>query len=215
MAVPYQADPPSESQVRQALAERFPQAVAGLDAYAGLLAGQGIEWGLLGPRESGRIWGRHLSNSLALSDVIGSGWDVADVGSGAGLPGIALALARPDLQLTLIEPLLRRVNFLELAVEELGVGERVTVIRSRAEEVREVFDAVTCRAVAPLDKLVKWTAPLFLPDGELLALKGASAEKEIASASKTLTKRGLRTQILEIRASALTEGTRAVQVRAA
>ncbi|MDO5067581.1 MAG: 16S rRNA (guanine(527)-N(7))-methyltransferase RsmG [Propionibacteriaceae bacterium] len=200
--------------MRGALVERFPDAVAGLDAYAAILAGRGIEWGLLGPREQDRIWARHVSNSLALSDVIGSGLDVADVGSGAGLPGIPLAVVRPDLQVTLVEPLLRRANFLELAVTELGLAERVRVLRARAEEVREVFDVVTCRAVASLEKLVKWTSTLFLPDGELLALKGVSAEEEIAQASKLLTKRGLQAEVLEIRATATTEGTRAVRLRA-
>lgn len=204
----------AEGLVREALVERFPQAAAGLDAYAAILAGRGLEWGLLGPREQDRIWGRHVSNSLALCDVIGSGLDVADVGSGAGLPGIPLALVRQDLQLTLVEPLLRRSNFLELAVQELGLQDRVRVLRARAEEVREVFDVVTCRAVASLEKLLKWTSSLFLPDGRLLALKGASAEEEIEAAATLLRKRGLVAEVLEIRATAGVEGTRAIQVLA-
>lgn len=203
----------SEAAVREALLERFPAAAAGLDAYAGILAGRGIEWGLLGPRETERIWSRHVSNSLALSDVVGSGLDVADVGSGAGLPGIPLALVRPDLRVTLMEPLLRRVSFLELAVADLGLEDRVTVLRARAEECKETFDVVTCRAVAPLEKLLKWTGGLFLPGGELLALKGATAEDEIQAASKLLDKRSLRAEVLEIRACAGVEGTRAVRVR--
>ncbi|RRD04721.1 16S rRNA (guanine(527)-N(7))-methyltransferase RsmG [Arachnia propionica] len=214
MVPPGEADR-SEDRVRGALAERFPQALPGLDSYAEILRGRGIEWGLLGPREGDRVWGRHLSNSLALSDVIASGLDVADVGSGAGLPGLPLALVRPDLRVTLIEPLLRRATFLELAVEELALGERVTVLRARAEEVKEVFDVVTCRAVASLEKLVRWTTPLFLPEGELLALKGVSAEEEIEAASTLLRKRGLVAEVLEIRAAAMTEGTRAVLVRSA
>ncbi len=202
-----------EEQARDALRVKFPAAAEGLDSYAHILATRGIEWGLLGPRESDKIWSRHISNSLALVAVIGDGCDVADVGSGAGLPGIPVALARPDLRLTLLEPLLRRYSFLNLAVEELGLGDRVRVERLRAEDCDEVFDVVTGRAVAALDKLLKWTIPLFYPDGELIALKGASAEEEIRTATKLLQRSGLSAEVLEIRASPEIEGTRAIRVR--
>ena len=203
-----------EEAARAALARRFPERIENLGAYAEMLRTRGIEWGLLGPREAGKVWSRHISNSLALVDVLGRGTDVADVGSGAGLPGIPLALCRDDLQVTLLEPLLRRHNFLTLAVEELGLGERVRVERLRAEDCDETFDVVTCRAVAPLEKLLKWTTPMFFPGGELLALKGAGAEEEIEAARKRLDKCGLTAQVLHVRAIPETEGTRAIRVLA-
>lgn len=202
----------SEAEARQGVVERYPVAVSGLDAYASLLAGRGIEWGLLGPREADRLWTRHLLNSLALCDVVGWGLEVADVGSGAGLPGIPLALARPDLRITLIEPLLKRSQFLELAVDELGLGERVIVWRGRAEECKQTFDLVTCRAVARLEKLLKWTHGLFADGGELVALKGESAEEEVAAATKILRSKGLAAKVLELRATATSPGTRAIRV---
>ena len=203
-----------EEAARAALARRFPERIENLGAYAEMLRTRGIEWGLLGPREAGKVWSRHISNSLALVDVLGRGTDVADVGSGAGLPGIPLALCRDDLQVTLLEPLLRRHNFRTLAVEGLGVGERVRVERLRAEDCDETFDVVTCRAVAPLEKLLKWTTPMFFPGGELLALKGAGAEEEIEAARKRLGKCGLTAQVLHVRAVPEIEGTRAIRVLA-
>lgn len=203
-----------EEAARAALARRFPERIENLGAYAEMLRTRGIEWGLLGPREAGKVWSRHISNSLALVDVLGRGTDVADVGSGAGLPGIPLALCRDDLQVTLLEPLLRRHNFLTLAVEELGLGERVRVERLRAEDCDETFDVVTCRAVAPLEKLLKWTTPMFFPGGELLALKGAGAEEEIEAARKRLDKCGMTAQVLHVYAAPGIEGTRAIRVLA-
>ena len=201
-----------EEAARAALARRFPERIENLGAYAEMLRTRGIEWGLLGPREAGKVWSRHISNSLALVDVLGRGTDVADVGSGAGLPGIPLALCREDLRVTLLEPLLRRHNFLTLAVEELGLGERVRVERLRAEDCDETFDVVTCRAVAPLEKLLKWTTPMFFPGGELLALKGAGAEEEIEAARKRLDKCGMTAQVLHVYAAPGIEGTRAIRV---
>ena len=203
-----------EEAARTALARRFPERIENLEAYAEMLRTRGIEWGLLGPREAGKVWSRHISNSLALVDVLGRGTDVADIGSGAGLPGIPLALCRGDLRVTLLEPLLRRHNFLTQAVEELGLGERVRVERLRAEDCEETFDVVTCRAVAPLEKLLKWTTPMFFPGGELLALKGAGAEEEIEAARKRLDKCGLTAQVLHVRAVPEIEGTRAIRVLA-
>ncbi len=203
-----------EEAARAALARRFPERVKNLEAYAEMLRTRGIEWGLLGPREAEKVWSRHISNSLALVDVLGLGTDVADVGSGAGLPGIPLALCRDDLRMTLLEPLLRRHNFLTLAVEELGLGERVRVERLRAEDCDETFDVVTCRAVAPLEKLLKWTTPMFFPGGELLALKGAGAEEEIEAARKRLDKYGLTARVLHVRTVPEIEGTRVIRVLA-
>lgn len=201
-----------EAAARESLVTRFGDAADQLDTYANILGTKGIEWGLMGPREGDKLWSRHISNSLALVDVLGQGIDVADVGSGAGLPGIPLAIVRPDLRFTLIEPLLRRATFLGEAIEELGLSDRVSVDRVRAEDSDEVFDAVVCRAVAPLEKLLRWTTPLFLPNGELLALKGITAEREVAEAGNWLKHAKLRAEILEIRATSGVEGTRVVRV---
>ena len=204
--------PQHEAAARDALHERFPEAAALLDAYVEILGTKGLEWGLLGPREGDKLWSRHVANSLALNDVIANGLDVADIGSGAGLPGLPLAIARPDLRITLVEPLLRRATFLEETVEELGLGDRVVVRRARAEELKATFDVVTARAVTALDKLVRWTSHLFLPDGALLALKGSSAQREVFEAGSRLTKAKLSAEVLEIRAAAGIEGTFAIRV---
>lgn len=201
-----------EAAARLALHARFPDAADQLDRYVAILRGKGIEWGLLGPREGDKLWSRHVSNSLALVDSLGQGIDVADVGSGAGLPGIPLAIVRPDLRLTLIDPLLRRVTFLDESVEELELR-NVRIERMRAEDCDEQFDVVTCRAVAGLAKLLQWTTPLFYPFGELLALKGSSAEKEVAEAGNLLSRSRLRADILEVRAAPDVEGTRVIRVR--
>jgi 16S rRNA (guanine527-N7)-methyltransferase len=150
--------------------------------YAEILAGAGVERGLIGPRELDRLWERHLLNSAAMVELLTRGERVADIGSGAGLPGIPLALARPDLRVTLIEPLLRRSEFLIEVIDDLGLD--VTVVRGRAEDstVRQQvgeMDAVVSRAVASLDKLAKWSMPLLRPHGRMLAIKGERAEVEI------------------------------------
>lgn len=192
--------------------EAFPHAAGGLKQYVDVLLDRGIEWGLLGPREGERVWQRHVGNSLALLDVLPQGVSVADVGSGAGLPGLPIAIARPDLQMCLVEPLLRRSQFLELAVAELGLSDRVSVVRARAEEIPERFDVVTCRAVAPLPKLLRWTLGLFEGGGQLVALKGASAEAEVEAAGKVLRKASLTAEVLELRAAPGVEPTRAIRV---
>lgn len=210
--VPETVDPGLvEAEARTALQNRFPESAELLDRYVAVLRGKGIEWGLLGPREGDKLWSRHVSNSLSLVDLIGQGLDLADVGSGAGLPGVALAIVRPDLAVTLLEPLLRRVTFLQETIEELELS-NVVVDRLRAEDCDEQFDVVTARAVAPLEKLLRWTTPLFYPTGVLLALKGSSAEREVADSSSLLKRSGLRADILEVRASADVEGTRAIRV---
>lgn len=203
---------PAESAAANALAAAYPESAEALRRYVDILAGRGIEWGLMGPREGDRLWQRHVGNSLALVDALPQGVDVADVGSGAGLPGIPVTIARPDLRVTLIEPLLRRANFLTEAGEELGLADRVTVLRARAEETSEQFDVVICRAVAPLEKLLRWTLPLLRERGQLVALKGESAEDEIRKASKVLTKAGRTAEVLELSVAPGVESTRAIRV---
>lgn len=147
--------------------------------YAQLLAADGVQRGLLGPREVDRLWERHLLNCAAVTELIGRDTAVVDVGSGAGLPGIVVALARPDLSVVLMEPLLRRSQFLTECVARLDMG-RVTVLRERAETARGLTaDTVTARAVAPMARLVGWCWPLVRPGGQLLAIKGATAEQEL------------------------------------
>lgn len=157
-----------------------------------------MEWGLIGPREVGRLWDRHILNCIGLSGMISAGTSVADVGSGAGLPGLPLAILRPDLEITLIEPLLRRSTFLNQAVAELGLTSRVQVVRARAEDHRARYDIVTARAVAPLSRLVGWCAPLRSPSGAILALKGRTAADEVDAASAVLRDLGLTAEILSV-----------------
>ena len=195
-----------------ALLELHRRSAEALSRYVDILAKRGIEWGLLGPREGDKLWQRHIANSVALNDAIPQGVEVADVGSGAGLPGIPIAITRPDLTVTLIEPLLRRANFLTLAVEELGLEDRVEVLRSRAEDTKRRYDVVVCRAVAPLTKLLGWTTPLFADGGQLLALKGESAEQEIRDARPTLVRAGLKAEVLELSVAPGVEGARAIRV---
>ncbi len=185
------------------------------ESYAELLATAGVERGLIGPREAPRLWERHLLNCAVLGDLVPRGVTVADVGSGAGLPGLVLAIARPDLQVTLIEPLLRRTRFLEEAVEHLGLTGQVAVLRGRAEEVagEGLFHTVTARAVAPLDRLAGWCLPLAAPGGELVAMKGASAPAEVAQAEPALRKLGCWPVVVEeLGSGVLDEPTWAVRV---
>ena len=180
--------------------------------YVDRLAHEGVEWGLIGPREVIRLWDRHVLNSVALADLIPHGATVADIGSGAGLPGIPLAILRPDLQVALVEPLLRRSTFLTQAVDELGITDRVTVVRARAEDHRGTYDVVVARALAPLTRLVGWCAPLRAPAGVILALKGASASDEVQAAAKVLASHRLAAQVLTARAHAASEPTTVVRL---
>ncbi len=161
--------------------------------YADLLAGEATVRGLIGPREVPRLWERHLLNCALVADLVPEGARVVDVGSGAGLPGLVLALRRPDLHVTLLEPLLRRTTFLELAASRMEL-DNVTVHRGRAEEVhgQMYFDVVTSRAVAPLDRLGRWSLPLVERGGAMLAMKGSSAPDELAEAERGLRKLGAR-----------------------
>jgi len=210
------------------LAAAYPQAVSGLESYAHLLATDGVERGLIGPREVPRIWDRHIANCAVLEQVISAGAHVADVGSGAGLPGLVLALVRPDLRLTLIEPLLRRATFLNEAVETLGLADSVTVIRGRAEELRMgethsrqtrqgdirpglPADVVTARAVTNLGQLLTWCWPLVRPGGRLAVLKGATAQAEVLEAGTALAARGMSTTDVRV-VSLIHAGTSATAV---
>ena len=144
----------------------------------------------------GRIWDRHILNSATLEALIPQDMTVIDVGSGAGLPGIPLALVRPDIKVVLLEPLLRRSVFLDETIDELGLGDRVTVIRGRAEDgAVPPAEIVTARAVAPLERLVRWCWPLVKPGGKIIALKGEKAQQEIDDAGPTLRKLRLTTTI--------------------
>jgi 16S rRNA (guanine527-N7)-methyltransferase len=156
--------------------------------YTELLATEGVVRGLIGPREAPRLWERHVFNSAVLADAIPDGVSVCDIGTGAGLPGLVVAIARPDLRMTLVEPLLRRTTFLDEVVTELGL-DQVRVVRGRAEDLHgaEAFDVVTSRAVAPLERLLGWSMPLVAPTGALVAMNGQSVHEEIASAHDFLT----------------------------
>jgi 16S rRNA (guanine527-N7)-methyltransferase len=163
--------------------------------YAELLATDGVVRGLIGPREAPRIWDRHLLNCAAMAELIEPGAAVVDVGSGAGLPGLVLAIARPDLSVVLVEPMARRTAFLTEVVSALGLAESVPVIRARAEEVAGQLpggpaDVVTARAVAPLDRLAGWCLPLAKVGGRLLAIKGASAAEEVAAHAAAVRRLG-------------------------
>jgi 16S rRNA (guanine527-N7)-methyltransferase len=172
------------------LARLFGSRVEAVRRYADQLATTGVDRGLIGPREIPRIWSRHILNCAVVAPTFRAEASVCDLGSGAGLPGVVLALARPDLHVTLLEPQLRRTTFLSEVVADLGVP--VEVVRARAEDVRGSLrvDYVTARAVAPLDRLVSWALPLCLPGGELLAFKGASAAEELKKAQSALRRLG-------------------------
>ncbi|WP_084701682.1 16S rRNA (guanine(527)-N(7))-methyltransferase RsmG [Cryptosporangium arvum] len=167
--------------------DRLPLAIE----YATLLSTAGVERGLIGPREAPRLWDRHLLNCAVVADLFPADATVVDVGSGAGLPGLVLGIVRPDLRITLLEPLARRVAFLSEAIASLGLS-RVTVRRGRAEEVVGQVSAsiVTARAVAPLDRLAGWCLPLCEPEGRMLALKGSSAAEEITEHAAAVARVG-------------------------
>ena len=177
--VPAAPPPPPEA------AEVFGARLGLAQRYADLLASTGISHGLVGPREAPRLWQRHLVNCAVMESLLPQHQTVIDIGSGAGLPGLVLAVARPDLTVHLVEPLLRRTTWLEATIEELGVS-NVTVHRGRADEVDVTAPVVTARAVASLDKLVRWAFPRLEPGGRLLALKGASAAEELGAARPML-----------------------------
>jgi 16S rRNA (guanine527-N7)-methyltransferase len=187
------AGPPAPTWVRAAAKAFFGDQVQLAEEYAWLLSTDGVIRGLVGPREAPRIWERHLLNCAAVAELVPDGVQVIDVGSGAGLPGLVLALARPDLTVTLVEPKLRATTFLGEVVTTLGLGDRVTVVRARAEECGGRLPAgqvVTARALAPLDRLAGWCLPLAPVGGRVLALKGESAEAEVADHAATIRRLG-------------------------
>lgn len=195
-------DNPGASEPTPAIAvEVFGPRLPLAEHYARMLTDEGVLRGLIGPRELPQLWTRHLLNCGVLSEAIGPDATVIDIGSGAGLPGIPLAIARPDLRITLIEPLLRRTTFLEEVVAALPLP-NVTVVRGRAEEravlkAVERADVVTSRAVAPLERLAKWSAPLIRGGGRLVALKGKSAADEIARDWEKVMRLGIRDLTVE------------------
>lgn len=197
-AVPEPPEPPEPPD----LPDWLVPATASLARYAELLVGPGTERGLLGPREGPRIWDRHILNCAVVADpkagFIPADGHVADIGSGAGLPGIVWAIARPDITVVLIESLLRRVTFLTECVHELNLTDRVQVVRARAEEAGDRvgaadggLDVVTARAVAPLGTVAAWSTPLIRPGGLLVALKGESAQEELVRDADQLRTSGL------------------------
>lgn len=169
-----------------------------IQRYAELLKGAGIERGLIGPKEGDRIWERHIANCIPITTILPENVRLVDIGSGAGLPGIVIALARPDLKVSLVEPLQRRVDFLNEVVAELGFP--VEVIRGRAERVKKQFEIVTARAVAPLEKLINISWHMIPKGGSLMAMKGESAAEEITS---TTLKKGSTAELHEISLSNL------------
>ena len=193
----------------------FPDALAYqlICRYRDILAGQGIEWGLLGPREVPRLWERHILNSAAVVGLVPDHASVADIGSGAGLPGIPVAILRPDLTVDLVESLLRRSTFLTHTVDDLGITSRVAVIRSRAEELNRRYDVVLSRALAPLDRLVRWCRPLLNDGGSILAIKGSSAAQEIADHAALLRRSGLAAEVVTCRLDEEIPPTTVVRIR--
>jgi 16S rRNA (guanine527-N7)-methyltransferase len=173
------------------LEEFFGEAYVRVRAFAELLADQGVLRGLIGPRELSRVWERHILNSAALAPFLPEGV-LVDVGSGAGFPGLVLAAMEPNRSVVLVEPMERRTAWLFEAAEASGIG-NVSIVRGRAEEVADLVsgDVVTARAVAPIDKLAKWCAPLLADDGKMVFLKGRSAPEELDRAKYVLRKLGL------------------------
>ena len=164
-----------------------------IQTFASLLKTTGIERGLIGPKEGDRIWQRHIANCIPITTIIPNGVRLADIGSGAGLPGVVIALARPDLKVTLIEPLQRRVDFLNQVIAELEIP--IKVVRGRAEAVKMQFEVVTARAVAPLEKLIQISWHMIPRGGCLLAIKGESAAEGLAA---TKLKKGATAKLHEI-----------------
>lgn len=193
--------------------EVFGDAWPRVDSFADMLVAEGELRGLIGPRELPRLWTRHLLNSSAVARFVPRDVRLADVGSGAGFPGVVVALMRPDLDVHLIEPMERRTAWLNDVVAQLSIS-NVTVHRARAEELHGVdsFAVVSARAVAALRKLVPWVGPLIAPSGRLLALKGERAAQEVEDARKVLRKHGLQqTTVHEVVVGGTEEPTRVVE----
>lgn len=190
-----------------------PEAFEQICRYRDILASRGIEWGLLGPREVPRLWERHILNSAAVAPLVPDRARVADIGSGAGLPGIPVAVLRPDLTMDLVESLLRRSTFLTHTVDDLGITPRVRVVRARAEDLTSRYDVLLSRALAPLDRLVRWCQPLLSDGGSILAIKGSSAEQEIAEHTVLLRRAGLAAEVVSCRLDDEIPATTVVRLR--
>lgn len=173
-----------------ALRDWFGASFDAVDAYRAMLADEGVRRGLIGPREVDRLWERHILNSAAVTPFLPERGSVVDIGSGAGLPGVVLAAMRPDLEVVLLEPMIRRTTWLTEVLDVTGI--RAEVIRGRAEELHghRTFDVATARAVAPMDRLATWALPLVEPGGELIALKGRTAQEELDAAGELIARYG-------------------------
>jgi 16S rRNA (guanine527-N7)-methyltransferase len=179
-------------------------------SFTAELVRRGEELGLIGPLEIPRIWTRHILNSALLAPLLEARGRVGDVGSGAGLPGLVLAIARPDVSMTLIEPMERRTDWLSSEAERLGL-DNVTVLRARAEDVSDdlVLDQVTARAVSALSKLIPITVPLVKSGGQLILMKGARVDAEVEAARKVILRKRLTdVEVLELGAGVVDETTR-------
>ncbi|MEY2635494.1 MAG: Ribosomal small subunit methyltransferase [Actinomycetota bacterium] len=202
-----------ETSAAQVAATRWPDHWEALQRYHFWLIGAGVERGLVGPREVPRMWDRHINNSAVIEEAIPHGATVIDVGSGAGLPGLPLSIVRPDLTVTLLEPLARRVDFLNEVITDLNLNTCVNVVRGRAEDARHLrASVVTSRAVAALPKLLTWSWPLVADGGQILAMKGEQAESEIESSVNYLRKRHLKAEVITVGAGVVDPLTRLVRV---
>ena len=183
-------------------------------AFADILATDGVTRGLIGPRETPRLWERHLVNCALVAEFVPDQGELVDIGSGAGLPGVVLAMLKPGLRVVLLEPLLRRSVFLEECVTRLGLA-NATVVRARAEEMAGVIEAdvATARAVAPLGRLAGWAAGVLRPGGQILAIKGQTAEEELAAARPVLSRLGARkAEVLRVGHGRVISATTVVRV---
>ena len=192
--------------------QAYPEAASQLQQFHDLLAVEGPIRGLIGPKEAEKLRDRHIGNSLVLESLLPEGCSLIDIGTGAGLPGIPIAIARPDLEIHLVEPMQRRIEFLELAVAKLGLS-NTQIHRARAEQLHGqlVADLVTARAVASVKELIEWCEPLLNSHGRLVLLKGEKAEIELKEAKPTMHKHGLvLDDIVLLGEDLLIEPTRAV-----
>ena len=182
--------------------------------FAHMLATEVVTRGLIGPRETSRLWDRHLLNCAVVAELLPDRGELVDIGSGAGLPGVVLAMLRPGMRVILLEPLLRRSVFLEECLSQLDLP-NATVVRARAEEMAGVIkaDVATARAVAPLDRLAGWAAGLLRPGGQILAIKGQNAEEELAAARPVLSRLGARSaEVLRVGHDRVIPATTVVRV---
>jgi 16S rRNA (guanine(527)-N(7))-methyltransferase RsmG len=201
--------PPGEG-ARRAFGLKIEAAVQ----YAELLATDGVTRGIIGPAETGRLWDRHLVNCAVVADLMPESGTLVDIGSGAGLPGVVLAMLCPGLEVVLLEPMLRRVVFLNECVQSLELP-NVQVLRGRAEDMSGNLqaDVATARAVAPLDRLLSWSSGVLRPGGTLLAIKGSNAEAELADAKPVLRRLGARSaEVLRVGHDRVDPATTVVRV---